>query len=57
MSEPGNRRQPHRPGDLHRAGIVTIGGTLISNFGMWSYYDKTEAEQDITPEQATPVEP
>ena len=35
--------------------IVTIGGTLISNFVMWGNYDATEAEQHILPEQAIPL--
>ncbi|MDB5536457.1 MAG: hypothetical protein JWQ65_1332 [Devosia sp.] len=36
-------------------GIVTIGATLVSNFGMWGYYDRTEAEQKIAPEDAIPL--
>ena len=36
-------------------GIVTIGATIVSNFGMWGYYDRTEAEQHIAPEDAIPL--
>ena len=36
-------------------GIVTIGATIISNFGMWGYYDRTETEQHIAPEDAIPL--
>ena len=36
-------------------GIITIGATLVSNFGMWGYYDRTEAEQRIAPEDAIPL--
>ena len=36
--------------------VVTIAGTLISNFVMWRNYDTIEAEQGLTPEDATPVE-
>lgn len=36
-------------------GIITIGATLVSNFGMWGYYDRTEAEQHIAPEDAIPL--
>jgi hypothetical protein len=35
--------------------VVTIGATLASNFGMWSYYDRVEAEQHIAPEDAIPL--
>ena len=36
-------------------GVVTIGATIISNFGMWGYYDHTEAERHIAPEDAIPL--
>ena len=36
-------------------GIVTIGATIVSNFGMWGYYDRTEAEQRIAPQDAIPL--
>ncbi len=36
-------------------GIVTIGSALASNFGMWGYYDRTEAEEHIAPEDAIPL--
>ena len=36
-------------------GIVTIGATIISNFGMWGYYDRTEAQEHIAPEDAIPL--
>ena len=36
-------------------GIVTIAGTIISNFGMWGSYDRIEAEQGIAPEDAIPL--
>lgn len=36
-------------------GIVTIAGTFISNFGMWSNYDRIEAEQGIAPADAEPL--
>lgn len=36
-------------------GIVTIGATLVSNFDMWHFYDKTEAERHIAPEDAIPL--
>jgi len=36
-------------------GIVTIGATIVSNFGMWGYYDRTEAEQHIAPADAIPL--
>ena len=36
-------------------GIITIAGTLISNFTMWRSYDTIEAEQHIAPEDATPL--
>ena len=36
-------------------GIITIAGTLISNFTMWRSYDIIEAEKHIAPEDATPL--
>jgi hypothetical protein len=36
-------------------GVVTIAATIVSNFGMWGYYDRTEAEQHIAPEDAVPL--
>jgi hypothetical protein len=36
-------------------GVVTIAATIISNFGMWGYYDRTEAQQHIAPEDAIPL--
>ena len=36
-------------------GIVTIGATIVSNFGMWGYYDRTEAQQHIAPADAIPL--
>ncbi|WP_375451422.1 hypothetical protein [uncultured Devosia sp.] len=36
-------------------GIVTIGATIITNFGMWGNYDRIEAEQGIAPADAIPL--
>ena len=36
-------------------GVITIAGTLISNFVMWRSYDTIEAERHISPEDATPL--
>ena len=36
-------------------GVVTIGATLVTNFDMWGYYDQTEADQHIAPEDAIPL--
>lgn len=36
-------------------GVLTIAGTLISNFVMWRSYDTIEAEKQIAPEDAIPL--
>jgi len=35
--------------------VVTVGGTIISNFVMWRNYDTIETERGLTAEDAEPL--